>query len=167
MPLSLWNSGAHEPAIPERRPHRLWRALGEPGHGLADGLAGQPGRCLVHERRRRPLRLRPRECDAGSAPVSYGDFPGTEYVNVREVFADGGYTSPGAYHEPHSQSVPLVRCLWFLWHHHRRRIVLGVIALVQAQSLPERIGSREATAALVFDGILIGIAAYIYMLGLG
>ena len=35
----------------------------------------------------------PESVTRGSAPVSYGDFPGTEYVNVREVFADGGYTS--------------------------------------------------------------------------
>ena len=36
----------------------------------------------------------PESVTRGSAPVSYGDFPGTEYVNVKEVFADGGYTSP-------------------------------------------------------------------------
>ena len=103
----------------------------------------------------------------GSAPVSYGDFPGTEYVNVREVFADGGYTSPVPITNPIAKASLWFAVFGFFGITIVVSIVLGVIALIQAQSLPDRIGAREATAALVFDGILIGIAAYIYVLGLG
>ena len=103
----------------------------------------------------------------GSGPVSYGDFPGTEYVNVKEVFADGGYTSPVPITNPIAKAALWFAVFGFFGVTIVVSIVLGVIALIQAQSLPERIGSREATAALVFDGILVGTAAYIYMLGLG
>ena len=103
----------------------------------------------------------------GSAPGSYGDFPGTEYVNVKEVFADGGYTSPVPITNPIAKASLWFAVFGFFGVTIVVSIVLGVIALIQAQSLPDRIGAREATAALVFDGILIGIAAYIYVLGLG
>ena len=103
----------------------------------------------------------------GSAPVSYGDFPGTEYVNVKEVFADGGYTSPVPITNPVAKASLWFAVFGFFGFPIIVSIVLAVIALIQAQSLPDRIGAREATAALVFDGILIGIAAYIYVLGLG
>ena len=109
----------------------------------------------------------PESVTRGSAPVSYGDFPGTEYVNVKEVFADGGYTSPVPITNPIAKASLWFAVFGFFGIPIVVSIVLGVIALIQAQSLPERIGSREATAALVFDGILIGIAAYIYVLGLG
>ena len=103
----------------------------------------------------------------GSAPVSYGDFPGTEYVNVKEVFADGGYTSPVPITNPIAKASLWFAVFGFFGFPIIVSIVLAVIALIQAQSLPDRIGTREATAALVFDGILVGIAAYIYVLGLG
>ena len=109
----------------------------------------------------------PESVTRGSAPVSYGDFPGTEYVNVKEVFADGGYTSPVPITNPIAKAALWFAVFGFFGVTIVVSIVLGVIALIQAQSLPERIGSREATAALVFDGILVGTAAYIYMLGLG
>ena len=109
----------------------------------------------------------PESVTRGSAPVSYGDFPGTEYVNVREVFADGGYTSPVPITNPVAKASLWFAVFGFFGFPIIVSIVLAVIALIQAQSLPDRIGTREATAALVFDGILVGIAAYIYMLGLG
>ena len=109
----------------------------------------------------------PESVTRGSAPVSYGDFPGTEYVNVREVFADGGYTSPVPITNPVAKASLWFAVFGFFGFPIIVSIVLAVIALIQAQSLPDRIGTREATAALVFDGILIGIAAYIYVLGLG
>ena len=109
----------------------------------------------------------PESVTRGSAPVSYGDFPGTEYVNVREVFADGGYTSPVPITNPVAKASLWFAVFGFFGFPIIVSIVLAVIALIQAQSLPDRIGAREATAALVFDGILIGIAAYIYVLGLG
>ena len=109
----------------------------------------------------------PESVTRASAPVSYGDFPGTEYVNVREVFADGGYTSPVPITNPIAKASLWFAVFGFFGFPIIVSIVLAVIALIQAQSLPDRIGTREATAALVFDGILIGIAAYIYVLGLG
>ena len=109
----------------------------------------------------------PESVTRGSAPVSYGDFPGTEYVNVREVFADGGYTSPVPITNPIAKASLWFAVFGFFGIPIVVSIVLAVIALIQAQSLPDRIGTREATAALVFDGILVGIAAYIYVLGLG
>lgn len=109
----------------------------------------------------------PESVTRGSAPVSYGDFPGTEYVNVREVFADGGYTSPVPITNPIAKASLWFAVFGFFGFPIIVSIVLAVIALIQAQSLPDRIGAREATAALVFDGILVGIAAYIYVLGLG
>lgn len=109
----------------------------------------------------------PESVTRGSAPVSYGGFPGTEYVNVREVFADGGYTSPVPITNPIAKASLWFAVFGFFGIPIVVSIVLAVIALIQAQSLPDRIGAREATAALVFDGILVGIAAYIYMLGLG
>ena len=101
-----------------------------------------------------------------SAPASYGSFPGTEYVDVRQVFADGGYTSPKPITNPMAKVA-----LWFavfgvFGFTLVISIVLAVIALVQAQSLPERIGSREAIAALVYDGILVFVGLSIYLLGL-
>ena len=109
----------------------------------------------------------PESVTRASAPVSYGDFPGTEYVNVREVFADGGYTSPVPITNPIAKASLWFAVFGFFGFPIIVSIVLAVIALIQAQSLPDRIGAREATAALVFDGILVGIAAYIYVLGLG
>ena len=109
----------------------------------------------------------PESVTQGSTPASYGSFPGTEYVNVREVFADGGYTSPVPITNPVAKAALWFAVFGFFGITILISIVLGVVALIQAQSLPERIGSREAIAALVFDGILVFIAAYIYVLGLG
>ena len=101
-----------------------------------------------------------------SLPASHGRFPGVEYVNIQEVFADGGYTSPKPITNPMAKVA-----LWFavfgvFGFTLVISIVLAVIALVQAQSLPERIGSREAIAALVYDGILVFVGLSIYLLGL-
>ena len=108
----------------------------------------------------------PESVTRGSAPVSYGDFPGTEYVNVKEVFADGGYTSPKPITNPMAKIALWFGVFGFFGFTLVISIVLAVIALVQAQSLPERIGSREAIAALVYDGILVFIGLSIYALGL-
>ena len=99
-------------------------------------------------------------------PVSYDRFPGTEYVNIREVFADGGYTSPKPITNPMAKIALWFGVFGFFGFTLVISIVLAVIALVQAQSLPERIGSREAIAALVYDGILVFIGLSIYVLGL-
>ena len=101
-----------------------------------------------------------------SVPPSYSRFPGTEYVNIREVFADGGYTSPKPIRNPMAKVALWFGVFGFFGFTLVISIVLAVIALVQAQSLPERIGSREAIAALVYDGILVFIGLSIYALGL-
>ena len=101
-----------------------------------------------------------------SAPASYGSFPGTEYVDVRQVFADGGYTSPKPITNPMAKVALWFAVFGIFGFTLIISIVLAVIALVQAQSLPERIGSREAIAALVYDGILVFVGASIYVLGL-
>ena len=101
-----------------------------------------------------------------SAPASYGRFPGVEYVNIQEVFADGGYTSPKPITNPMAKVALWFAVFGIFGFTLVVSIVLAVIALVQAQSLPERIGSREAIAALVYDGILVFVGLSIYLLGL-
>ena len=101
-----------------------------------------------------------------SVPASYGRFPGVEYVNIQEVFADGGYTSPKPITNPMAKVALWFAVFGIFGFTLVVSIVLAVIALVQAQSLPERIGSREAIAALVFDGILVFVGLSIYLLGL-
>ena len=101
-----------------------------------------------------------------SAPASYGRFPGVDYVNIQEVFADGGYTSPKPITNPMAKVALWFAVFGIFGFTLVVSIVLAVIALVQAQSLPERIGSREAIAALVFDGILVFVGLSIYLLGL-
>jgi len=101
-----------------------------------------------------------------SAPASYGRVPGVEYVNIQEVFADGGYTSPKPITNPMAKVALWFAVFGIFGFTLVVSIVLAVIALVQAQSLPERIGSREAIAALVFDGILVFVGLSIYLLGL-
>ena len=93
--------------------------------------------------------------------------PGDRYgYNIREVFADGGYTSPKPITNPMAKIALWFGVFGFFGFTLVISIVLAVIALVQAQSLPERIGSREAIAALVYDGILVFIGLSIYVLGL-
>ena len=101
-----------------------------------------------------------------SAPASYGRFPGVEYVNIQEVFADGGYTSPKPITNPMAKVALWFAVFGIFGFTLVVSIVLAIIALIQAQLLPERIGSREAIAALVYDGILVFVGLSIYLLGL-
>ena len=101
-----------------------------------------------------------------SAPASYGRFPGVEYVNIQEVFADGGYTSPKPITNPMAKVALWFAVFGIFGFTLVVSIVLAIIALIQAQSLPERIGSRKAIAALVYDGILVFVGLSIYLLGL-
>ncbi len=93
-------------------------------------------------------------------------FPGTEYVNMREVFADGGYNSPKPIGNPLAKVALWVSVFGLFGLPGIISVVLAIIALVQAQSLPGRVGAREAIAALVFDGILILGAVIFYLIGL-
>ena len=89
-----------------------------------------------------------------------------EYVNIQEVFADGGYTSPKPITNPMAKVALWFAVFGIFGFTLVVSIVLAIIALIQAQSLPERIGSREAIAALVYDGILVFVGLSIYLLGL-
>ena len=100
-----------------------------------------------------------------SANLSGPTFPGTQYVNVAAIFADGGYNSPKPIGNPLAKVA-----LWFSVFAifvlpGLISVVLAIIALVQAQSLPGRVGSREAIAALVFNGILVVGAGILYLIG--
>ena len=154
MPLPLWNSGAHESAVLEHRPRRLERALGDPGCDLVDGCAG------------RPLWIRAGPPSRPSADLSGPTFPGTQYVDVAAIFADGGYNSPKPIGNPLAKVALWISVFGLFGIPVIVSVVLAIIALVQAQNLPGRVGAREAIAALVFDGILILGAVIFYLIGL-
>ena len=93
-------------------------------------------------------------------------FPGTEYVNLRAVFADGGYTSPKPITNPLARAALWVSVFSVFFIPIIVSVVLAIIALVQAQNLPGRVGAREAIAALVYSSILILGAVILYLIGL-
>ena len=81
-------------------------------------------------------------------------FPGTEYVNMHEVFADGGYTSPKPVTNPLAKTALWVSVFAIFGLPLIVGAVLAVIALMEAQKLPDRIGQHEAIAALIYDAII-------------
>ena len=100
-----------------------------------------------------------------TAALSGPTFPGTQYVNVAAIFADGGYNSPKPIGNPLAKAALWVSVFAIFVLPGIISVVLAIIALVQAQSLPGRIGSREAIAALVFNGILVVGAGILYLIG--
>lgn len=100
-----------------------------------------------------------------SAGLSGPTFPGTQYVDVAAIFADGGYNSPKPIGNPLAKAALWVSVFAIFVLPGLISVVLAIIALVQAQSLPGRVGSREAIAALVFNGILVGGAWILYLIG--
>ncbi len=125
-----------------------------PNASLVDGCAGRPLRIRAgpHSRpQRRPL----------GAHV-----PGTQYVDVAAIFADGGYNSPKPIGNPLAKAALWVSVFSVFFIPIIVSVVLAIIALVQAQNLPGRVGAREAIAALAFNGILIGGAVIFYLIGL-
>ena len=90
--------------------------------------------------------------------------PGTEYVNMREVFADGGYTSPKPVTNPLAKTALWVSVFAIFGLPLIVGAVLAVIALMEAQKLPDRIGRHEAIAALIYDGIIAFVWASLYAL---
>ena len=97
-------------------------------------------------------------------PPSYSRFPGTEYVDVQEVFADGGYTSPKPVTNPLAKTALWVSVFAIFGLPLIVGAVLAVIALMEAQKLPDRIGRHEAIAALIYDGIIAFVWASLYAL---
>lgn len=100
-----------------------------------------------------------------SAGLSGPTFPGTQYVDVAAIFADGGYNSPKPIGNPLAKAALWVSVFAIFVLPGLISVVLAIIALVQAQSLPGRVGSREAIAALVFNGILVVGAVILYLIG--
>ena len=100
-----------------------------------------------------------------SAGLSGPTFPGTQYVDVAAIFADGGYNSPKPIGNPLAKVALWVSVFAIFVLPGLISVVLAIIALVQAQSLPGRVGAREAIAALVFNGILVGGAWILYLIG--
>ena len=93
-------------------------------------------------------------------------FPGTEYVDSYEVFAGGGYTSPKPITNPLART-----SLWFAVFSIPGMgitliisVVLAIIALIRAQELPGRIGTREALAALIYDAFVVFFILTMYAL---
>ena len=101
-----------------------------------------------------------------TADLSGPTFPGTQYVDVAAIFADGGYNSPKPIGNPLAKVALWVSVFGVFGLPIVVSVVLAIIALVQAQSLPGRVGAREAIAALVYSGILILGAVILYLIGL-
>lgn len=100
-----------------------------------------------------------------SAGLSGPTFPGTQYVDVAAIFADGGYNSPKPIGNPLAKAALWVSVFAIFVLPGLISVVLAIIALVQAQSLPGRVGAREAIAALVFNGILVVGVWILYLIG--
>ena len=100
-----------------------------------------------------------------TADLSGPTFPGTQYVDVAAIFADGGYNSPKPIGNPLAKVALWVSVFGVFFLPVLISVVLAIIALERAQSLPGRVGSREAIAALVFNGILVVGTGIIFLIG--
>lgn len=100
-----------------------------------------------------------------SADLSGSTFPGTQYVDVAAIFADGGYNSPKPIGNPLAKAALWVSVFGMFFLPALVSVVLAIIALVQAQSLPGRVGAREAIAALIFNGILVVGVGLLFLIG--
>ena len=100
-----------------------------------------------------------------TADLSGPTFPGTQYVDVAAIIADGGYNSPKPIGNPLAKAALWVSVFGLFFLPALVSVVLAIIALERAQSLPGRVGSREAIAALVFNGILVVGTGIIFLIG--
>ena len=100
-----------------------------------------------------------------SADLSGSTFPGTQYVDVAAIFSDGGYNSPKPIGNPLAKAALWVSVFGMFFLPALVSVVLAIIALVQAQSLPGRVGAREAIAALIFNGILVAGVGLLFLSG--
>ena len=100
-----------------------------------------------------------------TADLSGPTFPGTQYVDVAAIFADGGYNSPKPIGNPLAKVALWVSVFGVFFLPALISVILAIIALVRAQRQPGRVGSREAIAALVFNGILVVGTGIIFLIG--
>ena len=100
-----------------------------------------------------------------SADLSGSTVPGTQYVDVAAIFSDGGYNSPKPIGNPLAKAALWVSVFGMFFLPALVSVVLAIIALVQAQSLPGRVGAREAIAALIFNGILVVGVGLLFLIG--
>ena len=91
---------------------------------------------------------------------SIARFPGTEYVNMRAVFADGGYTSPKPITNPLARAALWVSVFSVFIIPLVLAVILASIALIRALNLPDRVGMHESIAALTYSAAM----ALIFML---
>jgi len=127
---------------------------------LAEAVAPYPGAGTGFPYASRGFDDRYGYAPANPAAVGFAapHFPGTEYVNMGEVFADGGYTSPKPVTNPMAKTA-----LWVSVF-----AIFGlplIVGLTRAHAGPGRVGAREAIAALVFNGILVVGAVILYLIG--
>ena len=105
----------------------------------------------------------------GYAPVAPSASPNAEraeYVNVGAIFSGGRYNSPDPITNPIAKVALWLAVAGVFLIPIPISVVLAIIGLVRAQDLPDRIGTHEAVAALIFDGILVAVGGIIYALGL-
>jgi len=91
-------------------------------------------------------------------------FPGTEYVEAHAVFADGGYTSPRPITNATARAALWFSVFSFLLIPVVISAVLAVIALVSSRSLPDNVGTHDAVAALVYDGVFVLVVGAVWVL---
>ncbi|QPK81475.1 DUF4190 domain-containing protein [Schaalia sp. ZJ405] len=94
-------------------------------------------------------------------------FPGTENVPLAQVFEGPGYTSPArvtnalAYHALNLTIAGVIIAVLL-----PVSLILGVVALIKAQRLPQKIGERAALGATVVSAIALILWALVIYLGI-
>jgi len=104
--------------------------------------------------------------DRGQARGEHG-LAGTRFPQQEDVVsAGGGYPSPKPITNPLART-----SLWFAVFSIPGMgitliisVVLAIIALIRAQELPGRIGTREALAALIYDAFVVFFILAMYSL---
>ena len=134
--------------------------MSQPSSNIAPAVSSVPWATPETSSMDAPGRLR-----VPTADLSGPTFPGTQYVDIAAIFADGGYNSPKPIGNPLAKVALWVSVFGVFFLPVLISVVLAIIALERAQSLPGRVGSREAIAALVFNGILVVGTGIIFLIG--
>ena len=148
------SASAPHPSAPGGTPPAVATPASSPR--LAEAVAPYPGAGTGFPYASRGVDDRYGYAPANPAAVGLAapHFPGTEYVNMHEVFADGGYTSPKPVTNPLAKTALWVSVFAIFGLPLIVGAALAVIALMEAQKLPDRIGRHEAIAALIYDAII-------------